>query len=57
MHEDLKLRIRELAQKKASEGLSPEEQAEQAQLYRLYVDELKDQTKMALHKAGFEPKK
>ena len=57
MQEELKLRINELAQKKESEGLLAEEEAEQAKLYRLYVDELKDQMKIALHQAGFEPKK
>jgi len=54
--EELKLRINELAKKKVSAGLSTEEQAEQAQLYRLYVDELKDQMKITLQKAGFNPK-
>lgn len=57
MQEELKIRINELAKKKESEGLSTEEQAEQSKLYRLYVDELKDQMKIALHQAGFEPKK
>ncbi len=57
MQEELKLRINELAKKKESEGLSAEEEAEQAKLYRLYVDELKDQMKIALHKAGFDLKR
>lgn len=56
MQEDLKLRINELAKKKASEGLSTEEQAEQAKLYRIYIDELKDQVKTSLHKEGYDPK-
>ncbi len=57
MQEELKLRINELAKKKESVGLSAEEKAEQAKLYRLYVDELKDQMKIALHKAGFDLKR
>jgi len=56
MQEELKQRINELAKKKKSEGLSTEEQAEQAELYRIYIDELKDQTKISLHKAGINPK-
>ncbi len=56
MQAELKERINELARKKKEEGLTAEEQEEQAKLYRLYIDELKDQVKISLHKAGFEPK-
>jgi len=56
MQEELKLRINELAKKKANEGLTTEEQAEQSKLYREYIDELKDQVKTSLHKAGYDPK-
>lgn len=56
MQEELKERINELARKKKSEGLTAEEQDEQAKLYRIYIDELKDQMKISLHKAGFDPK-
>lgn len=56
MQEELKLRINELAKKKANEGLTTDEEAEQAKLYREYIDELKDQVKTSLHKAGFDPK-
>ena len=56
MQEELKLRINELARKKKNEGLSADEQEEQAKLYRIYIDELKDQLKTSLHKAGYAPK-
>lgn len=57
MHKDHQLRINELARKKEIEGLTEEELAEQARLYRLYIDEMKEQVKISLHKAGIERKK
>ena len=54
--EQLKLRINELAAKKKAEGLNSEEEEEQARLYRLYIDEIKAQTKCALEKADIKPK-
>jgi len=56
MQEELQLRINELARKKKSIGLTAEEQEEQAQLYKLYINEMKEQTKKALHDAGIKPK-
>ncbi|MDD4775481.1 MAG: DUF896 domain-containing protein [Syntrophomonas sp.] len=56
MDEVLKMRINELARKKRQEGLTSEEQEEQARLYRIYIDEIKDQLKCALDKAGIKPK-
>lgn len=56
MHEKLQMRLNELARKKQSIGLTVEEQAEQAQLYRIYIDHMKEQTKKALQDAGFNPK-
>ena len=56
MDEELQQRINELARKKKAKGLTSEEQAEQTRLYRMYIDELKEQLKCALDKAGIEPK-
>ncbi len=41
-------RINELAKKKKSEGLTPEEQAEQKVLYRAYIDAFKANLKAQL---------
>lgn len=57
MKEELQLRINELAQKKKTLGLTLEEQAEQARLYRMYLDEMKELAKKSLEDAGIEPKK
>ena len=54
--EQLKLRINELAAKKKAEGLNSEEEEEQARLYRLYIDEIKEQMRCALEKADIKPK-
>jgi uncharacterized protein YnzC (UPF0291/DUF896 family) len=51
MQEELQLRINELAKKKKTVGLSPEEQAEQAKLYRIYIDEMKEQVRISLENA------
>lgn len=56
MDEQLQLRINELAAKKKQQGLTVEEQAEQAELYRIYIDEIKEQLKGALENAGIKPK-
>ncbi|MDD4172457.1 MAG: DUF896 domain-containing protein [Syntrophomonas sp.] len=56
MNEELQSRINELAKKKKTEGLSKDEQAEQARLYRMYIDGLKDQLKTSLDQAGIKPK-
>jgi len=56
MQEEFQLRINELARKKKDIGLTPEEQTEQAKLYRVYIDEMKKQMKTALGNAGYQPK-
>ena len=48
IQEELQLRINELAKKKKTIGLNPEEQEEQAKLYRIYIDEIKEQVKLSL---------
>jgi uncharacterized protein YnzC (UPF0291/DUF896 family) len=56
MQEEFHLRINELAKKKKLVGLTTKEQEEQSRLYRIYIDEMKEQTKIALEKAGHKPK-
>lgn len=56
MEEKDQLRINELARKKKTLGLTPEEQAEQARLYRSYIEEMKDLVKKSLQDAGIQPK-
>ncbi|MDD4802041.1 MAG: DUF896 domain-containing protein [Syntrophomonas sp.] len=48
MQEESLLRINELSRKKKTEGLTAEEQAEQAELYRVFIDDIKNQVKTAL---------
>lgn len=52
-------RINELAKKKKSHGLSPSEQAEQADLRRIYLDNIKAQLKDSLDRIEIvdEPEK
>jgi len=56
MQEELQLRINELAKKKKLVGLTTKEQEEQSKLYRIYIDEMKDQVKISLENAGHMPK-
>lgn len=56
MQEELQLRINELARKKKTVGLTAEEQAEQAELYRQYIDEMKASAQRTLDETGI-PKK
>lgn len=56
MQEELHLRLNELACKKKSLDLTVEEQEEQARLYRMYIDSMKEQTRKALQDAGIKPK-
>jgi len=55
MEEKDQLRINELARKKKTLGLTMEEQAEQARLYHLYIEEMKDLVKKSLQDAGIKP--
>lgn len=50
-------RINELARKKKSEGLSLAEQAEQKELYKLYIASIRGQVKNSLDNAGYKPGK
>lgn len=45
-------RINELARKQRESGLSEEEKAEQANLRRLYIDNIKDQVRQQLDAAN-----
>jgi uncharacterized protein YnzC (UPF0291/DUF896 family) len=56
MQEESQLRINELAQKKKTVGLTAEEQTEQAELYRQYINEIKENAQRTLNEAGI-PKK
>lgn len=56
MQEELQLRINELARKKKTIGLTAEEQAEQDELYRQYISEMKESAQRTLDQAGI-PKK
>jgi uncharacterized protein YnzC (UPF0291/DUF896 family) len=57
MEEELQMRINELARKKKTAGLTGAEQAEQARLYRQYIDEMKALAKQSLEQAGIQPQK
>ncbi len=54
--EELVKRINELANKKKSEGLTPAEQAEQKELYKIYLASIRQQVTTQLDAAGIEPK-
>jgi len=54
--DELIQRINELARKKKSQGLTPEEQVEQQKLYRIYLDAVKQQITAQLEAAGIKPK-
>mgnify|MGYP001162051254 CR=1 FL=1 len=56
MQEELQLRINELAKKKKLVGLTTKEQEEQSKLYRIYIDEMKEQVRISLENAGHMPK-
>lgn len=43
MENELLQRINELAKKKKTEGLTPEEQAEQKKLYKIYLGDIRAQ--------------
>lgn len=53
--DELIQRINELARKKKAEGLTPEEQAEQQKLYRIYLDSVRSQLTTQLDAAGIKP--
>lgn len=50
-------RINYLARKNKSEGLTPEEEQEQQDLRRLYIDSIKNQLVSNLAASGISPKK
>ncbi len=54
--DELVQRINELARKKKTEGLTPEEQVEQQKLYRIYLDSVRSQLTQQLDAAGIKPK-
>ncbi|HCF50974.1 MAG TPA: hypothetical protein DER60_11880 [Syntrophomonas sp.] len=54
--DELIQRINELARKKKSQGLTPEEQVEQQKLYRIYLDSVRTQLTTQLDAAGLKPK-
>ncbi len=56
MREEQQLRINELAKKKKTVGLTEGEQLEQKELYRIYIDEMKQQVKISVENAGIPPK-
>jgi len=54
--DELIQRINELARKKKSQGLTPEEQVEQQKLYRIYLDSVRNQLITQLDAAGIKRK-
>lgn len=49
-------RINHLSRKKKTHGLSPEETAEQKELYKVYLEFIRNQVTSQLDTAGYKPK-
>ena len=56
MDKNLLNRINELAKKKREQGLTPEEQAEQKKLYKIYLGEIRTQFDKTLDNVSFQEK-
>lgn len=56
MDKNLLNRINELAQKKREQGLTPEEQAEQKKLYKIYLGEIRTQFDKTLDNVSVKEK-
>lgn len=56
MEKELLQRINELAKKKKAEGLTPDEQAEQKKLYKIYLGEIRAQFDKTLDNVSVEEK-
>ena len=56
MENELLQRINELAKKKKTVGLTPEEQAEQKKLYKIYLGEIRTQFDKTLDNVSVENK-
>lgn len=56
MDKNMLNRINELAKKKREQGLSPEEQAEQKELYKVYLSEIRAQFDQTLDNVSVKEK-
>ena len=56
MDKNLLNRINELAKKKREQGLTPEEQAEQKKLYKIYLGEIRTQFDQTLDNVSVKEK-
>ena len=56
MDKNLLNRINELAKKKREQGLTPDEQAEQKKLYKIYLGEIRTQFNATLDNVSVEEK-
>ena len=56
MDKQMLARINELAKKKKTTGLTPEEQAEQKKLYKIYLSEIRQQFSETLDNVSVEEK-
>ena len=56
MDKNMLNRINELAKKKREQGLSPEEQAEQKELYKVYLGEIRAQFDQTLDNVSVKEK-
>ncbi len=56
MEQEMLKRINELAKKKREQGLTPEEQAEQKKLYKIYLGEIRSQFNATLDNVSVKDK-